>query len=153
MSMAISKGIMKCVSTDTIRTIMRLCNENKSLSALHRSSFEGHGSDAVADWHASATVLSKGIDAVIDDAIYRRSSLVIEGVHLIPGTEILAKWSRAGGVGAGIVLHISDPQLHMKLLRARGEKSGKGSDRYLKGFDRIRTIQEELKRLGSVHGW
>jgi hypothetical protein len=67
MSVALSQGILKCISTDSAREVMRSYDDNP---ILHRSSYEGEG-DPVADWKDSCAVLGTSIDALVADALKR----------------------------------------------------------------------------------
>ncbi len=99
MEVAINQGILKCISTDTVRQVMRtdclVYSDNASSKtatvskstlydklcppALFRSSYEGTG-DAVEDWLEACKAVDSGIDAVVDDSIRRGVSLILEGV-------------------------------------------------------------------------
>lgn len=84
MSVALDQGILKCISTDTIRAVMRSFVAEEISPALHRSSYapSGHkGDDPIRSWRETCTVLEHSIQGLVDDAISRRVSLVVEGVH------------------------------------------------------------------------
>ena len=63
MEAAISRGILKCISTDTIRQITRGFDPNP---AVHRSSYSGE-EDAVAQWRETCTAIEAGIDSIVTD--------------------------------------------------------------------------------------
>ena len=56
MEVAISLGILKCISTDTIRQVMRPFNEFNP--ALHRSSYAGNG-DPIVNWLECCAAVEK----------------------------------------------------------------------------------------------
>ena len=84
MAVALDQGILKCVSTDTVRQVMRSFVAAEVSPALHRSSYAGafEGDDPVRSWRETCTVLSASVEALVDDSIARGVSLVVEGVHV-----------------------------------------------------------------------
>lgn len=151
MSLALNKGIVKCVSTDTIREVLRTYHQNDN-EALNRSSYSGRG-DPVEQWKETCAVLDDSIHRLVDDGIKRGTSLVLEGVHIVPSNELIQKWRTHGGVACGVVLSIPSEEAHYEVLAHRGEITRKGAEKQLKAFPRIRKIQEEMRRLGDLHGW
>ena len=149
MEAAITRGILKCISTDTIRQILRTQNSDR---ALHRSSFQGTG-DPVTDWKATCRVLNLGIESIIEDSIRRGTSLVLEGVHLVPGNKYIDKWVASGGAAAGVVLSIPDADTHRKVIFRRGEMTSKGATNQIDNFPRIRAIHDEMVRIGQENQW
>ena len=145
MSVALSRGILRCVGTDTIRQIMRTTD---SSPALHRSSYSGDR-DPIQNWRECCEVLDSSVFGLVDDAIKRGVSLVIEGVHVIPSNDLLDKWRSAGGSAVGCVLTITDADAHLNLIIRRGELSCRSADHQVKAFSRIRAIQDEMIRLGK----
>lgn len=151
MTLALNHGILRCVSTDVVRQVLRGV---KSDAALHRSSYSGTG-DPVREWKECCEVLQTSLQGLVDDSLDRGTSLVLEGVHLIPSNDLIERWRKRGGVALGCVLVIKDPEAHQELLRRRGESHHciVHSNSQLKSFDRIRAIQDEMIRLGHEHNW
>lgn len=87
------------------------------------------------------------------DAINRGNSLVLEGVAIVPSKLILERWESLGGVAMGCVMNINDANEHRNLIFSRGEMTGKAEEKKLMQFERIRTIQDEIVRLGTEHNW
>jgi len=152
MQVALSQGVLKCVSTDTIRAVMRSFVTKEISPALHRSSYSGEG-DALQNWRECCTVLEGSVDALVRDAIERGVSLVVEGVHLVPSNKLLDQWKHAGGAAVGVLLTISDSQSHENLIYRRGEITKKGEEKKIKAFGRIRSIQDEMIRLAESSKW
>jgi 2-phosphoglycerate kinase len=150
MEIALNQGILKCVSTDTIREVTRAFDHETP--ALHRSSYSGE-MEPVQGWREASAVLDQGIDALVDDAIKRGVSLVLEGVHIIPSSDLLERWRKNGGVALGCLLTVPDPDAHRSLIFKRGEITGKGESKKMQAFERIRTIQDEMIRLATEHEW
>ena len=148
-----SLGFSKSASTDTIRETLRTQFSSEQAPALHRSSFEPAGSGAIEDWHETVVVLSEAIRAVVNRAISKRSDLLLEGVHIIPGSGILEGWRKSGGIASGVLLHVEDEDTHRQFIRMRAKHNDRGLDHYLNNLDRIRAIQEEMLEKADESGW
>jgi 2-phosphoglycerate kinase len=156
MSVALDQGILKCISTDTVRAVMRSFIPVSISPALHRSSYDGNDNDPVKSWRETCTVLDTSLEGLIDDAIHRNVGLVLEGVSLEPKSSLIDKWEKAGGVAIGCLLTVSDEKTHRKLLAGRG-MLGTGQqekdEKKLANFERIRMIQDEMIRLAQESKW
>ena len=148
-----SLGFSKSASTDTIREALRTQFSSEQAPALHRSSFEPAGSGVIEDWHETVVVLSEAIRAVVNRAISKRSDLLLEGVHIIPGIGILEGWRESGGIASGVLLHVEDEDTHRQFIRMREKHNDRGLDHYLNNLDRIRAIQEEMLEKADESGW
>jgi 2-phosphoglycerate kinase len=157
MSVALDQGIIKCISTDTVRAVMRSFVRADISPSLHRSSYSpsGEGDDPVHTWKKSCSVLAASVQGLVDDAIERGQSLVLEGVHIVPSTHLIKRWQKSGGVAIGCLLTIHDAEKHKGQLRKRGFITGNDAaeEKKLKSFDRIRAIQEEMIRLAGEANW
>ena len=151
MTLALNQNILRCVSTDTIREVTRN-NATSKPAALMRSSYEGDG-DAVDNWTECCSVLESGIKGLVEDAMKRGNSLVIEGVHIRPTNDLLEKWRGGGGVALGCLLMIRDAEAHKSLIFKRGEITKKGEEKKLKAFERIRSIQSAMFKMAVAHDW
>jgi len=150
---AASLGFSKSASTDTIREALRTQFDADELPALHRSSFESAGSGVVEDWHETVKVLSGGVAAVVRRASMKGSDLLLEGVHLIPGAQILNDWRGAGGIACGVVLYVEEGGRHQRFIMRRERHNNRGLAHYLDNLDRIREIQNEMVSNGRDAGW
>ena len=148
-----SLGFSKSASTDTIRETLRTQFDSEQAPALHRSSFEPAGSGPIEDWRATVVVLSEAIRAVVSRAVSKRSDLLLEGVHIIPGSGILEGWRESGGVASGVLLHVGDEDTHRQFIRMREKHNDRGLDHYLDNLGRIRAIQEEMLRKADESRW
>ena len=148
-----SLGFSKSASTDTIRETLRTQFDSEQEPALHRSSFEPAGSGTIEDWHATVVVLSEAIRAVVSRAVSKRSDLLLEGVHIIPGSGILEGWRESGGVASGVLLHVGNEDTHRQFIRMREKHNDRGLDHYLDNLGRIRAIQEEMLRKADESRW
>lgn len=152
MTVALNQGILKCISTDSVRQVMRSFITPSISPALHRSSYSGNG-DAVENWRECCQVMEDSIDGLVEDAIKRGVSLVLEGVHIVPSNRLIDKWKSVGGDALGCLLVITDEKEHRDLISLRGELTKKGSEKQNNAFHRIREIQQEMISLTTAHGW
>ena len=156
-SVALDQGILKCVSTDTVRAVMRSYIPESISPALHRSSYQSadDGDDPVKSWKETCDVLESSVEGLVDDAINRGTGLVLEGVSIKPSNKWIKKWEDAGGVAIGCMLTVPDEDVHKSLLLKRGFITGKGNPeaKKLKSFDRVRLIQAEMVRLAVESNW
>jgi 2-phosphoglycerate kinase len=151
MSVALSQSILKCVSTDTIREVTRK-NTPAKPPELMRSSYEGEG-DPVMNWKECCKIIDPGIDALVDDAMKRGTSLVLEGVHIQPNNDLLDRWRSNGGSALGCLLMIKDAEAHKSLIFKRGEVTKKGEEKKINAFDRIRKIQDAMFKMAVANDW
>ena len=88
-------GITRIVSTDSIREVMRGIFSKDLMPAIYESSFNAwrglrvpvpHGANPViVGFREQTAVVTTGIKSLIERAVVEGVSLVIEGVHLVPG--------------------------------------------------------------------
>lgn len=143
MALAVANGIEKCVSTDTVREVVRLYSMEEQ---VHRPSYGG-SSGAVKNWDDSVMALEDAVANIIRHTIKRNNSLVLEGVAISPSNKYVDMWRAAGGVAVGILIKISDRNQHHIILRKRGYY------KQLSHFERIRLIQDEMDRRASYSDW
>lgn len=161
MSVALDQGILKCISTDTIRAVMRSFIPKDISPALHRSSYAkaSENDDPVQSWKETCKVLEASVEELVIDSIQRRQGLVLEGVNITPNKKWIQMWEDAGGVATGCLLTVTDGDTHKSLLQKRGFLAGQQSEQNtkdqnkIKSFDRIRLIQDEMIHLASESGW
>jgi 2-phosphoglycerate kinase len=81
-------GITRVTSTDFIRQTMRAFFSREFMPAIHESSFDAGvalGADVVTGFAEQTRNVLVGVEAAIDRALQEGWSLVLEGVHLVPG--------------------------------------------------------------------
>ncbi len=147
------RSFSRLLSTDAVREVMRVMDEN-TISALHRSSFsKGDSGDPVLDWQDTCKAVEPGILATIERARREGIDLVLEGVHLEPSSRLLRAWTNSGGIAVGIVMYVDDEKLHTDFLKKRESHSFRNAERYISALSRIRSIQESLKDKGKIANW
>ena len=140
-------GITRVTSTDFVRQTMRAFFSEAFMPAIHQSSFEAGDVYPDADepleygFQQQARNVLVGIDASSERALQEGWSLVLEGVHLIPGMVELPRPEHA--VSVFVVLSIEDEEEHIRHFRFRDEDSDRRPEsRYLDRFADIRRLQE-----------
>lgn len=126
------------------------CKQKKTAPASDEES-----DDPVKSWKETCKVLESSVEGLVDDAIARGVSLVLEGVSIRPNSKWMEKFTAAGGTACGVLLTVSDEETHKKLLLKRGFMTGNkaAEQKKLKSFDRVRRIQEEMIQSAKEHGW
>jgi 2-phosphoglycerate kinase len=152
MTIALNTGILRCISTDIVRQVLRSIDPQKTQHALHRSSYSGTG-DAITQWKECCEAVNASVTDLVDDSLKRGYSLVLEGVHILPTNALIERWKAAGGVATGLVLVIPDEKAHLDFIKKRGQQTGKGAEKQVNGFPRIRQIQGEMMRLAEINKW
>jgi len=153
-------GIVRVVQTDgSIREVMRAMLSAELMPALHVSSFQTdqavreptRRSDAlVAGFREQTQAVSVGIEAMIKRAVTEGTSIVIEGVHVVPGFFDVASY-RDQLVAVPLVLEIDDEERHLNHFAVR-ETGVRPAERYAQNFDKIRRLQRYIKTQALSHG-
>ena len=139
-------GITRVTSTDFVRQTMRAFFSQDFMPAIHQSSFEAGDAYPDADEPLEFGFLQQardvlvGVNASSDRALEEGWSLVLEGVHLVPGSVELPRLEQA--VSVFVVLSIEDEEEHLRHFHFRDEGSERPESRYLERFDDIRRLQE-----------
>jgi len=151
MSVALDKGIVKCICTDTVRSVMRSFIAPDISPGLHRSSWmpSPEGDDPVQSWRETCAVIDKKLEELIEEALSRGTGLVLEGVSVAPSSKLIKKWEDGGGVAMGCLLTIPDENVHKSILLQRGFITAEERE----SFDRVRKIQDEMIRLAEENDW
>jgi 2-phosphoglycerate kinase len=139
-------GITRVTSTDFVRQTMRAFFSDAFMPAIHQSSFEAGDAYPDADdplefgFLQQARNVLVGARASSERALEEGWSLVLEGVHLVPGMVELPQPEDA--VSVFVVLSIADEEEHVRHFRFRDEDSERPESRYLERFADIRRLQE-----------
>ena len=159
-------GIPRVVSTDIVRQALRSLIGKELSPVLHASSYSAWRAELLPSerdtakpsksavlrgFLAQVRQLSPAIGAIIERSISEDTSLVIEGVHLVPG------WSPAedfpGAIIIRLMLFINDPDDHRKHFGTREKKTGlRLAQPYLEQFEEIRMLDEFIHERSVVEG-
>ena len=141
-------GITRVASTDFIRQTMRAFFSKEFMPTIHYSSFEA-GAGVDGDVTGDPTIVGfvdqcrhvcVGVEAAMERALAEGWSMVLEGVHLVPG---ILPAELAGALVVHVVVEIADPDVHRVHFHVRDVTTGgiRAMDQYLARIDDIRRIQ------------
>src|SRR5262249_6495926 len=122
------------------------------MPSIHYSSFEAAAAlrapeeaddPAVAGFLEQTRNVLVGVRAAMERALEERWSMVLEGVHIVPG---LLPAQIEGAVVVQCVLAIEDEAEHRTHFdfRDAASRGVRGVDRYVEAFPEIRRIQDEI---------
>lgn len=155
-------GIVRLISTDAIRQVMRAFFSSALMPAIHFSSFDAAGAvripvgknldKGLVGFVEQVEMVNAGVAAIIDRAVSEGTGMVLEGVHLVPGFTTSLSWDKA--LVLPMVVTVDDPELHRShfLVRARETDGRRPFDRYLGNFDAIRKIQDFILSRAREEG-
>ncbi len=147
-------GITRVTSTDFIRQTMRAFFSREFMPSVHYSSFEAELalSRADEDLAGDAALLGfldqtrnvlVGVEAAIDRSLTEGWSMVLEGVHIVPG---MIAVDRADALVVQCVVAITDEDAHRShfWVRDAATEGLRPLEKYLDGMTEIRMIQDVL---------
>jgi 2-phosphoglycerate kinase len=146
-------GITRVTSTDFIRQTMRAFFSEEFMPSIHHSSFEAAAGlrepeqaedPVIAGFLEQTRNVLVGVRASIERAIEEGWSMVLEGVHLVPG--MLPPID--GALVVQCVLAIEDEEEHSThfMVRDAGSEGLRPHTKYVDRLDDIRRIQEHIVR-------
>lgn len=153
-------GIRRVLSTDSIRQIMRIMLSPELMPAIHASSFDAHRhlvSPAAEETEevelegflAQASVVSVGVRAMIDRAVAENTSMIIDGVTLLPGLIDLEAYQDVADVIFLVVATLDEDSFQSR-FESRGERQvRRGTHRYIDNIDVILRIQNHFLELAE----
>jgi 2-phosphoglycerate kinase len=152
-------GITRVTSTDFVRQTMRAFFSKEFMPSIHYSSFEAAAAlrepeqaedPVIAGFNEQTRNILVGVRASIDRALEEGWSMVLEGVHLVPG--MLPRID--GALVAQCVLTIDDIGAHSSHFMVRDVTSDglRPHTKYLDRLDDIRRIQDHIVARAARHG-
>ena len=162
--------ISRVASTDEIRQVMRLMISSDLMPGLHKSSYSawevyprmtGEDSDPlIPAFREQANRVTVGVRATIERALEEGTSLVIDGVHLLPELLDLAPY-KDQATFVFVNLYISDSRMYRDRFVQRSEQtkrvleegiaSGRPEHRYLGYMKQIQKLQEHILEMGEIN--
>jgi 2-phosphoglycerate kinase len=141
-------GITRVASTDFIRQTMRAFFSREFMPTIHYSSFEAGqalddevtGDPAIVGFVDQCRHVCVGVDAAIRRSLTEGWSMVLEGVHLVPG---LVPAELEGALLVHVVVEIADEDVHRMHFHVRDSATGgiRAMDKYLAHLNDIRRVQ------------
>jgi 2-phosphoglycerate kinase len=147
-------GITRVTSTDFVRQTMRAFLTHDFMPSIHYSSFEvppeEHGLGTVEGFVEQTRNVLIGVRGVIDRALQEGWSLVLEGVHLVPGMLPPVE----GALVVHCVLAIEDPDLHTSHFWVRDAHSEglRPVQKYVDAIVDIRKLQDFILEQARFAG-
>lgn len=154
-------GITRVTSTDFIRQTMRAFFSKEFMPSVHYSSFEARlaltraeeeesGDAAILGFLDQTRNVLTGVHAALERAATERWSLVLEGVHLVPG---MVSVDVPGAFVVQCVVAIEDESLHRGHFWVRDYSTDglRPLEKYLDALPQIRQIQDYLVERAHRH--
>jgi 2-phosphoglycerate kinase len=154
-------GITRVTSTDFVRQTMRAFFSKEFMPSIHYSSFEARlaltraeeeetGDASVLGFLDQSRNVLVGVEAAIERALAEGWSMVLEGIHLVPGM-FAVRHEQA--VVVQCVLAIPDETHHRGHFAIRDHTSSgeRPVDKYIEGFPEIRLIQDYIVERARRH--
>jgi 2-phosphoglycerate kinase len=154
-------GINRISSTDSIREVMRAIFTKDLMPAIYESAFsawrglrvpvpEG-ANPVVVGFREQSAVVNTGVKALISRAAHEGISMVIEGVHLVPGYLDPRQFANVRVVQ--VVIGVDDEQSHRShfYIREAQTRGTRPQRRYEDEFDSIRVLGSYIEALAREH--
>jgi 2-phosphoglycerate kinase len=138
-------GVTRVIATDVIRQVLRAFFTHEAMPSVHFSAFEAGG---VEGYRRQAERVATGVAAMVERAADEGKPLVVEGVHVVPGT--IEPELRERCVPVEALLVVRDEELHRGHFSHR--RGIRPAQRYLDHFDEIRALQEHLAGCAREEG-
>lgn len=154
-------AIPRVTSTDAIRQVMRIMLSKELAPAIHASSYNAYhevagmeqSDDPVIDaFRSQAATVSIGVKAMMARAVDENTSMILEGVSIVPGLIDPDDWR-----GSAHVIFLAVATLEDEAFEGRFAKRDRGGGhrqkhRYLENLDSILRIQDYILELADHHG-
>jgi 2-phosphoglycerate kinase len=154
-------GITRVTSTDFVRQTMRAFFTPEFLPAIHTSSFDAGKTLPSAQEEEVDPLLHGfleqtrhvlvGVRALIDRSLEEGWSMVLEGVHLVPG---MLPRPIEGALAVECIVAIENEQTHSEhfLIRDLSSDGVRPLDKYLERIGDIRYLQDFIVERAEVEG-
>jgi len=154
-------GITRIVSTDSIREVMRGIFTRELMPAIYESAFNAwrglrvpvpHGANPViVGFREQTAVVTTGVKALIDRSVLEGDSLVLEGVHLVPGYLEPRQFRDARVVQ--LVVSVEDEDAHRSHFYIREVQTDgmRPFERYRANFGNIRLLGHYIEDMAREH--
>ncbi|MHB1342261.1 MAG: 2-phosphoglycerate kinase [Coriobacteriia bacterium] len=155
-------GITRIVSTDSIREVMRGIFAKELMPAIYESSFNAwrglrvpvpHGANPViVGFREQTAVVITGIRSLIERAALEGESLVVEGVHVVPGYIEPSQFKNASVVQ--LLVAVDDEEAHRShfYIREIQTDGTRPFEKYRANFGNIRLLGRYIEDLAVEHG-
>jgi 2-phosphoglycerate kinase len=151
-------AIKKLLSTDTVRQIMRMMFSAELLPSIHHSSYEAwkdqkflHFSKSriIDAFEEQASKVCTGVKAMIERSVEENISLVVDGVHLVPGLIDCEIYADRAYVIPLTITTLNRSVYRERFLKRQADARSRQADRYLSNFDAILEIQDYIIEMAE----
>ena len=152
-SLANVLDIPRVVATDDIRQILRLTLARDFMPSIHDSSYDAEAADiqdgldpVVTAFHEQSRVVGVGVRAIMSRCIEENASVIIDGVHLLPG---ISRWRafEKHAIIVPICLALTDREAYeTRFAKREVQAPARTPRKSLSNLDRILRIQEHILR-------
>jgi 2-phosphoglycerate kinase len=152
-------GITRVTSTDFVRQTMRAFFSEEFMPSIHYSSFEAADGlrepeqaedPVIAGFMEQTRNVLVGVRASLERALEEGWSMVLEGVHVVPG--MLPPMERALVVQCVLAIDDIDEHTSHFMIRDIGSDGLRPHSKYIDRLDDIRRIQDYIVRRARRHG-
>jgi len=154
-------GINRISSTDSIREVMRGIFTKDLMPAIYESAFDAWrglrvpapegANPVIVGFREQTAVVTTGVKALIDRAVLEGISMIIEGIHIVPG--YLDPKKIAGARVVQVIIAVEDEQAHLShfYMRDAQTKGSRPTERYRVNFPNIRLLGRYIEDLAREH--
>lgn len=155
-------GIVRVISTDAIREVMKSTFSREFMPTLYRSSFDsgevvGKKSPRAEEallvgFRDQVAAVAVGVRALIERAVGEGTDVIIEGAHIVPGFLDVGGFDERAVI-VPLVVGVEDEALHRSHFSVRAhETRSRPLERYVKYFSNIRRIQKYIRSQAMQQG-
>src|SRR5690625_3495852 len=160
-------GIPRMVSTDSVRQALRSLISKELSPLLHESSYTAWRAEllpieleqahpdpirVIRGFRVQIQQLATAVNAIIERNIQENMSLVMEGIHLVPGLSPMGTFDNA--LVVEVMLSVEDEDNHRDhfALRERQTHARRDQDVYLDHYREIRILHDYLVDRARAEG-
>jgi 2-phosphoglycerate kinase len=154
-------GIQKVVATDIIRQMMRMMFSHELLPAVHHSSYEAwkdqcpqgepDPSAVIEAFKEQSVRVLVGVRAIVERAVQENFSLILDGVHLVPGLIELERFEQQAHVVPLVISTLNQEEYLKRFPTREREAANRSAKRYRDNFEWILKIQEYILEMAESH--
>ncbi len=100
---------------------------------------------------AQASAVSVGVRAIIDRAVEENTSLLLDGVALVPGLIDLEAYKDRAHIIFLLVARLDEEAFRSHFITREERQKRRGADRYVERLEEILRIQEHLLECAERH--
>jgi len=155
-------GITRIISTDSIREVMRGIFSKDLMPAIYESSFNAWrglrvpvpqgANPVIVGFREQTAVVTTGIKSLIERAVLEGQSMIVEGIHLVPGYIDPAAFHNASVVQLIVTVDEEDAHRSHFYIREVQTDGGRPLEKYRANFDNIRLLGHYIEDLAREHG-